>query len=67
MAITVLDAGRRVFANLKYLYFTPWTNESTIGTTTYDLVNIVGDTTSVEQAENDVNELPHEFSSENLY
>ena len=67
MATTVLDAGRRVFANLKYLYFTPWTNESTIGTTTYDLVNIVGDTTSVEQAENDVNELPHEFSSENLY
>lgn len=67
MATTVLDAGRRVFANLKYLYFTPWTDESTLGTTTYDLVNIVGDTTSVEQAENDVNELPHEFSSENLY
>lgn len=67
MATTVLDAGRRVFANLKYLYFTPWTDESTLGTTTYDLVNIVGDTTSVEQAENEVNELPHEFSSENLY
>lgn len=64
---TVLDAGRRVFANLKYLYFTPWTDESTLGATTYDLVNIVGDTTSVEQAENDVNALPHEFSSENLY
>lgn len=64
---TVLDAGRRVFANLKYLYFTPWTDESTLGATTYDLVNIVGDTTSVEQAENEVNELPHEFSSENLY
>lgn len=64
---TVLDAGRRVFANLKYLYFTPWTGELTLGSTTYDLVNIVGDTTSVEQAENEVNELPHEFSSENLY
>lgn len=67
MATTVLDAGRRVFANLKYLYFTPWTDESTLGSTTYDLVNIVGDTTSVEQDENEVNELPHEFSAENLY
>lgn len=64
---TVIDAGRRVFANLKYLYFTPWTDESTIGDTTYDLVNIVGDTTSSEQDENDVNELPHEFSNEPLY
>lgn len=67
MATTVLDAGRRVFSNLKYLYFTPWTDESTLGTTTYDLVNIVGDTTNVEQEDNEVNELPHEFSSENLY
>lgn len=64
---TTIDAGRRVFANLKYLYFTPWTDESTIGDTTYDLVNIVGDTTSSEQDENDVNELPHEFSNEPLY
>lgn len=64
---TVIDAGRRVFANLKYLYFTPWEDESTIGDTTYDLVNIVGDTTSSEQDENEVNELPHEFSGEPLY
>lgn len=67
MATTTIDAGRRVFANLKYLYFTPWTNESTVGTTTYDLVNIVGDTTNVEQAENEINALEHEFSSEPLY
>lgn len=64
---TVLDSSRRVFANLKYLYFTPWTDESTLGTTTYDIVNIVGDTTSVEQEDNEVNEIPHEFSSEPLY
>lgn len=64
---TVLDSTRRVFANLKYLYFTPWTDESTLGTTTYDIVNIVGDTTSVEQEDNEVNEIPHEFSSEPLY
>ena len=67
MAATVLDAQRRIFSNLKYLYFTPWTDEATLGTTTYDVVNIVGDTTTVEQAENEVNELPHEFSSEPLY
>lgn len=67
MAATEIDAGRRVFANLKYLYFTPWTNESTLGETTYDLVNIVGDTTTVEQAENNINSLEHEFSNEPLY
>ena len=64
---TTLDAGRRVFANLKYLYFTPWKSESEAGDTAYDLVNIVADTTNVEQAENDVNALEHEFSNEPLY
>lgn len=67
MAVTQVDAGRRVFANLKALLFTPWTDESTLGTDTYDLVNIVGDTTSSEQEENEVNEIGHEFSSEPLY
>jgi hypothetical protein len=64
---TVIDAGRRVFSNLKYIYFTPWTDESTLGDVTYDLVNIVGDTTSSEQDENEVNEIAHEFSNEPLY
>ena len=64
---TKLDSGRRVFANLKYLYFTPWDNESTVGKTTYDLVNIVADSTSVEQADNDINTLDHEFSGTPLY
>lgn len=67
MAATVIDAGRRVFTNLKYLYLTPWDDESKVGTTTYDLVNIVGDTTSVEQEDNDVNTIEHEFSNEPLY
>lgn len=67
MATTVIDAGRRVFSNLKYLYFTPWTDESTVGDKTYDLVNIVGDTTSVEQEDNEVNSIEHEFSNEPLY
>ena len=67
MANTVIDAGKRVFANLKAILFTPWTDDKTLGATTYDLVNIVGDTTSVEQADNTVNEVPHEFSSTPLY
>lgn len=67
MATTVLDSGRRVFANLKAVLFTPYTDESTLGDTTYDLVNIVGDTTSLEQAENEVNALEHELSNEPLY
>lgn len=67
MANTVIDAGRRVFANLKSLVFTPWTDEATIGENSYDLVNIVGDTTSVEQADNNVNTIEHEFSNEPLY
>lgn len=64
---TVIDSGRRVFSNLKYLYFTPWTDEAKLGEVTYDLVNIVGDTTSSEQDENEVNEIAHEFSNEPLY
>lgn len=67
MAVTTIDAKRRVFSNLKYIYFTPWTDESTLGSTTYDLVNIVGDTTSSEQDENEVSELAHEFSNEPLF
>lgn len=61
------DANRRVFTNLKYMYVTPWTDEATLGSTTYNLVNVVGDTTSVEQEDNEVNELEHEFSSTPLY
>lgn len=68
MAKVVLDTGRRVFTNLKYLYFTPWKADGTaLDETTYDVVNIVGDTTSVEQEDNEINELEHEFSSEPLY
>ena len=67
MAATIIDSGRRVFTNLKSILFTPYTDESNIGETTYDLVNIVGDTTSVEQADNDVQTIEHEFSSSPLY
>lgn len=67
MAKVTLDAQRRVFANLKALIFTPWETETTLGTTDYDIVNIVADTTSMEQADNEVNAIDHEFSNEPLY
>lgn len=67
MANITIDTGKRVFANLKSILFTPWTSDSEVGTTTYDLVSIVGDTTSVEQADNTVNSIEHEFSSTPLY
>lgn len=69
MAIgTIQNLGaRRVFANLKYLYVTPWIGEESLGTKTYDIVDVVADTTSIEQAENDVNAIDHEFSSSPLY
>lgn len=67
MGKQTFDAGKRVFANLKYLYFTPWVGETKLGDTTYDLVNIVADTTNVEQAENEVNALDHEFKQTPVY
>lgn len=71
MALAELGA-RRVFANLAYIRATPWkTNEdgklTLTGASTYDLTEVVADTTSVEQAENDTNVLEHEFSSNPLF
>ena len=67
MADQVIDTGKRVFTGLKALKFTPWTDDATLGTTTYDLVNIVGDSTTVEPADNDVTTIEHEFRAEPLY
>lgn len=59
---------RTVFANLAYIRITPWTSESSgPDGDTYDVTEVVGDTTTVEQAENDSNVLEHEFSSQPLY
>lgn len=55
--------ARRQFSNLKSALFTPWKDEKTLGENTYDLVDIVADTTSVEQEDNEVNTIDHEFSS----
>lgn len=69
--IKPVDDGRIVFTGLKYMYITPWEkNEDgklTLSSTTYEIVNIVGDTTSLEQEDNEVTEVEHEFSSTPLY
>jgi len=73
MATTTIDAGKRVFTNLSSIKFTPWVisgtgaNSEIVGEDEYDLVNIVGDSTSIEQADNEVSAIEHEFSSEPLH
>lgn len=68
----VVDSGRTVFTGLKYMYITPWVTQTDgtgleLDTDTYEIVNIVGDSTSLEQEDNDVQEVEHEFSSTPLY
>lgn len=61
-------AERTVYTNLAYLRITPWSTEvSGPDGSTYDVTEVVGDTTTVEQAENDVNVLESEFRSTPLY
>ena len=72
MAKVTLDSGRTVFTGLKYMYITPWVENTggkglKLADKTYEVVNIVGDTTSLEQEDNDVQEVEHEFSSTPLY
>lgn len=68
---TVVDGGRTVFTGLKYMYITPWEADTEgklkLSSTTYEIVNIVGDTTSLEQEDNEVNEIEHEFSGTPLH
>jgi hypothetical protein len=63
---------RTVFSNAAYVRVTPWvkdeeTDKMEVGTKTYDITEVVADTMSVEQADNDVNTIEHEFSSSPLY
>jgi hypothetical protein len=68
MALSSEIKERVVYTNLEYIRVTPWESESTgPNLDTYDLTEVVADTTSVEQAENDSNVLEHEFSSSPLY
>ena len=67
MAVTKLDSGRLVFSNAAYLHVTPYTDEDTIGATTYDIVNIVGDSLGFTPDDNTVNSKEWEFGDAPLF
>ena len=59
---------RRVFSNLKYVRATVWSSETSgPDGDTYDITEVVADTTTVEQAENESNVLESEFKNTPLY
>lgn len=62
-----LDEGRIVLSNAAYFHVTPYTNEDTIGGTTYDIVNIVADTLSLTPDDNTVNAKEWEFGDTPLF
>ena len=69
MAATKLTGERLVFANAEYFHVTPYVvgSETEVGTTTYDIVDIVGDTLSFTQDENTVNAKEWEFGDTPLF
>ena len=67
MAVTKLDSGRLVFSNAAYLHVTPYVDEDTIGATTYDNVNIVGDSLGFTPDDNTINSKEWEFGDAPLF
>lgn len=64
---TLGDSGRIVLSNAKYFHVTPYTDEDTIGNTTYDIKNIVGDTLAITPDDNTVNSKESEFKDDPLF
>lgn len=58
-----------ILSGVKKVLFTPWGADDTLDLTgdRYDLQNLVGDTVSVTQDDNDVTEIPSETRDEPLY
>lgn len=67
MAITVLNNNRLFLSNASNLYITPYTDEDTVGSTTYDVISIVADTLSITPDDNTVNTREWEFGDAPLY
>ena len=67
MAITKTDTGRIVLANAEYVHVTPYADEDTIGTKTYDIVDIVADTLSFTPDDNTINAKDSEFKDDALF
>ena len=67
MAITKTDTGRVVLSNAEYVHVTPYVDEDTLGTTTYDIVDIVGDSLSFTPDDNTINAKESEFKDDPLF
>lgn len=61
------DTGRIVLAQADYIHVTPYVSEDEIGTTTYDIVDIVGDTLSFTPDDNTINSKESEFKDDPLF
>ena len=62
MALAELTNKVKVY-NPYALYVTPWTSETTKGTTTYKLDEVIRDTTTIAQDDPTENKIENEFSS----
>lgn len=62
MALTTLANKVKVY-NPYALYVTPWTSETTKGSTTYLLDEVIRDTTTITQEDPTENKIENEFSS----
>lgn len=67
MAIKKTDTGRVVLSNSDYIHVTPYVDEDTLGTQTYDIVDIVGDTLSFTPDDNTINAKESEFKDDPLF
>lgn len=67
MAIKKTDTGRVVLSNAEYVHVTPYVDEDTLGATTYDIVDIVGDSLSFTPDDNTINAKESEFKDDPLF
>lgn len=67
MAITKTDTGRIVLSNAEYMIITPYETEDKLGASSYDIVDVVGDTLSFTPDDNTVNAKESEFSDSVLF
>lgn len=67
MAITKTDTGRIVLSNAEYLIVTPYEDEDTLGSKSYDIVDVVGDSLSFTPDDNTVNAKESEFTDSALF
>ena len=67
MAVTTLNSGKVVFSKSTQILLTPYTDVDTIGSTSYDLVDILADSLSFTPDDNTINSKDAEFRDEPLF